>query len=278
MRVPHLFAAAPLALVALVALVACAATLAPSASLTGPPATTARASSTSPSTSSPTPSPTPSPTVPSSLFGKVWVRLPVARPRIALTFDAGGNADGLPAIEQALDRGDVKRATFFLTGAWTRAFAGQAASIASSGWRLGNHTNTHPRLPDLTDAQVLRQVRRGRVAIEQATGVSPRPWFRFPYGAYDARTLALVNDNQWVAIGWTIDTLGWEGTSGGQSVESVVARVLDNAVPGAIVLMHVGANPDDHTTLDADALPAVIAGLRSAGYRFCTPDVLLERG
>ena len=34
--------------------------------------------------------------------------------------------------------------------------------------------------------------------------------------------------------------------------------------------MHVGANPDDQTTLDAAALPAVIDGLRAKGYSFLT--------
>jgi hypothetical protein len=39
--------------------------------------------------------------------------------------------------------------------------------------------------------------------------------------------------------------------------------------------MHVGSNPDDHTTLDAEALPTVIARLRGLGYEFVTLDALL---
>jgi peptidoglycan/xylan/chitin deacetylase (PgdA/CDA1 family) len=46
----------------------------------------------------------------------------------------------------------------------------------------------------------------------------------------------------------------------------VVDRVLAGASPGAIVLMHVGSNPDDGSTLDADALPTVIDQLRARGY------------
>jgi peptidoglycan/xylan/chitin deacetylase (PgdA/CDA1 family) len=46
------------------------------------------------------------------------------------------------------------------------------------------------------------------------------------------------------------------------------------ARPGEIVLMHVGSNPDDHTTYDADALPQVISGLRAEGYLFVTLDAL----
>ncbi|RIK12071.1 MAG: polysaccharide deacetylase, partial [Acidobacteria bacterium] len=37
------------------------------------------------------------------------------------------------------------------------------------------------------------------------------------------------------------------------------------------VLMHVGTNPDDGTTLDADALPAIIDGLRTRSYSFVDP-------
>jgi peptidoglycan/xylan/chitin deacetylase (PgdA/CDA1 family) len=41
-----------------------------------------------------------------------------------------------------------------------------------------------------------------------------------------------------------------------------------------IVLMHVGSNPDDHATFDADALPQVITELRARGYSFVTLDAL----
>jgi hypothetical protein len=39
--------------------------------------------------------------------------------------------------------------------------------------------------------------------------------------------------------------------------------------------MHVGANPDDGTTLDAAALPRLIPILRARGYRFVTLHALL---
>jgi peptidoglycan/xylan/chitin deacetylase (PgdA/CDA1 family) len=42
-----------------------------------------------------------------------------------------------------------------------------------------------------------------------------------------------------------------------------------------VVLLHLGANPDDGTTLDAAALPRIIAGYRAAGYRFTTLEALL---
>ena len=106
------------------------------------------------------------------------------------------------------------------------------------------------------------------------TGKNPAPLFRFPFGDADARTIALANQAGYVPVRWTVDTLGWEGTAGKISASVVVSRVLGAARPGEIVLMHVGSNPDDHTTFDADALPQVISGLRAQGYSFVTLDAL----
>ena len=64
--------------------------------------------------------------------------------------------------------------------------------------------------------------------------------------------------------------------SAGQSRgrDSRHAQVLAAAQPGEIVLMHLGSNPDDGTTLDAAALPATIDGLRARGYSFVTLQAL----
>jgi peptidoglycan/xylan/chitin deacetylase (PgdA/CDA1 family) len=78
----------------------------------------------------------------------------------------------------------------------------------------------------------------------------------------NARVLSDVNKLGYVAVRWTVDTLGWKGTDGGQSVQTVISRVLGGLGPGEIVLMHVGSAPD-HTTLDASALPQIIDSLRA---------------
>jgi len=52
------------------------------------------------------------------------------------------------------------------------------------------------------------------------------------------------------------------------SVSSIKARVLKRLKPGEIILMHLGENPHDRSTLDADALPALISMLQARGYSF----------
>ena len=234
---------------------------------TTPPATPLpRPSATSPASPGPRP-------VTGWLAGKDWTVIPTTRRVVALTFDAGANADAVPSILATLRRDGVP-ATFFLTGNFVRDFPAAARLIAAGGFRIGDHTVSHPYLTRLGDAAVRQQILGGAQQIASVTGKNPVPLFRFPFGDADARTIAIANQAGYVPVRWTVDTLGWEGTAGKISAPVVVARVLSAARPGEIVLMHVGSNPDDHTTFDADALPQVINGLRARGYSFVTLDTL----
>jgi peptidoglycan/xylan/chitin deacetylase (PgdA/CDA1 family) len=140
---------------------------------------------------------------------------------------------------------------------------------------MGNHTDTHRKVSTLSDSRLRTELRTTNRSVKRAAGRGTMPWFRFPYGAVNPRVLRLVNTSGWAAIGATIDTAGWLGTSGGQSVHTVLHRVKDYTQRGMIVLMHVGSNPDDGSTLDADALPQVIHYLRGRGYDFTTIDAIL---
>jgi peptidoglycan/xylan/chitin deacetylase (PgdA/CDA1 family) len=211
-------------------------------------------------------------TPPDWLLGHDWERIPTKKRVVALTFDAGSNAAGLPAIRHTLSTQDVP-ATFFLTGDWARTYPVKAKAVATD-YRVGNHSMTHPHFTELTNEQIRSQLVRATKAIREVGG-RPRPLFRFPYGDRNTRTITAVNNAGYVAVRWTVDTLGWEGTNSGITVKSIVRRVLANLKPGEIVLMHVGANPDDQSTLDADALSRVIAKLRARGYSFVTLDALL---
>lgn len=201
-----------------------------------------------------------------SASGSVITVMPTHQRIVALTFDGGANAAGAASILQTL-RHDGVPATFFLTGQFAQHYPTLSRRLAAAG-RIGDHTVTHPHLPKLSDAAVRRQVAGARTAIIASTGVDPKPLFRFPYGDYDARTLRLVSTAGWLVVGWTVDSLGWKGTAGSNDATAVVRRVVAARRPGEIVLMHLGSNPYDHSTLDAAALPRVIRRLRSYGYRF----------
>jgi peptidoglycan/xylan/chitin deacetylase (PgdA/CDA1 family) len=204
--------------------------------------------------------------LPPAVVAGELVRLQTRRHVVALTFDGGGNADGAKRILTVLRRERVP-ATFFLTGHFVRTYPAIARAIGRR-YAVGNHTVDHADLLGRSDASVRYEIAAAATMIFRATGRDTHPLFRFPYGARDARTLAICRRLGYVSVRWTVDTWGWMGAST-QSPGGALRRVVDHLVPGEIVLMHVGSSRD-HTTIDTNALPAVIRAVRERGYRFVT--------
>ena len=252
------------------------------------PAPTPTAHPSPSSTTPPAPAPSPTPTTPADPVPDPWATVDAwagldveafdtDRAVVALTFDGGASDAALSSILGTLREEDVP-ATFFVTGDFARAYPGGVAAIARAGHPVGNHSDTHVSFPDSTNAQIHDQLVRADAAISALTGRATAPLFRFPFGDRTPLDVEVVNDEGYVPIRWTVDTLGWQGTSEGITTAVVRARVRDTARPGQVVLMHVGAHPEDGSTLDADALPGMIADLRAMGYGFTTVPRLLAEG
>jgi peptidoglycan/xylan/chitin deacetylase (PgdA/CDA1 family) len=202
---------------------------------------------------------------PSIVAGEI-VRLQTRQHVVALTFDGGGNADGAKGVLTTLRREKVP-ATFFLTGHFVQSYP-RLARVIGRRYPVGNHTVNHLDMLRLSPSAARREVTRAAVMIQRATRRDTHPYFRFPYGSRNSRTLRMVNELGYASVRWTVDSWGWMGRAQ-QSVPGAVRRVLDNLVPGEIVLMHLGSSRD-HSTIDSTALPAVIHLVRARGYRFVT--------
>ena len=202
---------------------------------------------------------------PAIVAGEI-VRLQTRQHVVALTFDGGGNADGAAGVLKVLRREHVA-ATFFLTGHFVQSYPA-LARVVGRRFPVGNHTVNHLDLLRLSSAAATREITRAATMIQRATGRDTHPYFRFPYGSRNRRTLRMVNQLGYASVRWTVDTWGWMGLTQ-QSVSGAVRRVMTNLVPGEIVLMHLGSSRD-HSAIDSKALPAVIRLVRSRGYRFVT--------
>jgi len=185
-----------------------------------------------------------------------------------LTFDGGANAQGVQKILDILKKENVT-GTFFLTGEFIKKNPNETKMIIESGGDLGNHSFSHPHFPQLSTKEIKMQLENTQTELEKLGGKF-KPFFRFPYGERDARTTAEINDNGYINIRWTIDSLGWKGTSGGMTADSVRERIISKIRPGAIIMMHLGSNPDDKTQLDSEVLPKIISELKTQGYEFMT--------
>jgi hypothetical protein len=93
---------------------------------------------------------------PSPLLGVDWTRIPTSPRVVALTFDAGANADAIPSILTTLRTKNVP-ATFFLTGQWVRASPPRPTT-----WRwVGSSSATTPiPTPSSRRCRMLRSGRR----------------------------------------------------------------------------------------------------------------------
>jgi peptidoglycan/xylan/chitin deacetylase (PgdA/CDA1 family) len=202
--------------------------------------------------------------------GQIPKAIPTSRRVVALTFDAGGNDGGAAKIYAALRRSGAK-ATFFMTGRWAEVYPDWARRIAAH-YTIGDHTCDHRDLTKMSRAQVVREIVTGARSIRRVTGRTPARLFRFPFGSGAPQPLTLANRLGYTAVGWTVDTQGWEGTSKGQTTRKVIQRAVGDLQPGEIILMHAGAEPNDRSTLDADALPTVIRMIQQRGYRFVSLD------
>jgi peptidoglycan/xylan/chitin deacetylase (PgdA/CDA1 family) len=197
-----------------------------------------------------------------------------SRRSVALTFDAGADA-GHTATILAVLRVEAVRASFGVTGRWAEENPLLLQAIAADGHQFVNHSYNHASFTGVSTESAPMpfekrslELSRTETTVFRLTNRSTRPWFRPPYGDLDATVEADVAALGYPNIAmWSIDTFGWQRAT----EDEIVGRVLSLAAPGAVIIMHVGADSQD-----AAALPRVIDGLRAAGYNFETMDEIVE--
>jgi peptidoglycan/xylan/chitin deacetylase (PgdA/CDA1 family) len=138
--------------------------------------------------------------------------------------------------------------------------------VVEEGHLVGNHSQTHQMPRSSTPGRVASQMRAGRDTIRRVTGVESR-WFRAPAGIVTPLVRIQAAALQERIVRWTVDPADWRRP--GSSV--IVRRVVRNARPGAIVLLHDGGGDRRQTIA---ALPGIIRALKAQGYRFVTLDEL----
>ena len=197
-------------------------------------------------------------------------RGPRGKNEIALTFDAGAEAECFDDLLTALANAHAS-STFFITGKFVREHGDCAAEITKHGHEVGNHTWSHLDLTQQSDEVVHDEIMRAERAIVQASGQAPRPRFRAPYGARDARVLKIAAGLGYRSIYWTLDSQ--DGVEPVKTPQFLIGRITsksDSELDGAIILLHVGVRST------ADALPAIISNLQGRGFRLVTISKLLE--
>jgi peptidoglycan/xylan/chitin deacetylase (PgdA/CDA1 family) len=188
---------------------------------------------------------------------------------VALTFDDGFCPACVARIVAVLERTGA-HATFFPNGRYSTSWDPQAAAIrrmvADGQLVVGNHTFSHYSAPGVGATVFAADLARNERWIESTFGITARPWFRPPYGAYDSGTLTAAGQQGYTKV------IMWSGTladSSRRSIPYVLGAIRHWARPGAIILCH-GNYP-----ATAEALPRILAILRAKRLRPVTIAELL---
>jgi peptidoglycan-N-acetylglucosamine deacetylase len=192
---------------------------------------------------------------------------------IALTFDDGPEEPYTTEVLATLERKHVP-ATFFLVGRSVALDPGAAARMARDGDAIGNHTESHTPAfalePEWLQARDLDLAER---AIEHASGIYAH-LFRPPQGLRSPWMVDLATRDSLLTVTWDDAPRDWQP----RTADELVNSTLEQAHPGAIVLLHDGLNMDHRADRSATvaALPRIIDRLRAAGYTFVTVPRLLH--
>jgi peptidoglycan-N-acetylglucosamine deacetylase len=188
------------------------------------------------------------------------------QPLIGLTFDDGPSPQRTAFVLDVLKQKDVK-ATFFLQGSNAQQYPDLVRRIKAEGHVIGNHAWDHPNFPEISQADQKQQIDSTNDAIRAATGETPE-LMRFPHGnstSYAVEYLGTIGMSGGVLWHWNVGQPGDFECPGAAGVQKYV---MDEAAPGAIILLHdaedVLSCPESQWTY----LGATIDALRAEGYDF----------
>lgn len=201
-----------------------------------------------------------------SKYGAYWIGSPNEK-AVYLTFDEGYENGYTARILDTLKANDVK-ATFFVTGHYLKTQPELVKRMVEEGHIVGNHTDTHPSLPDVSDEQIKKELQTVEQNFEKVTGHKGMKYLRPPKGEYSERTLAVTRELGYHNIFWSLALVDWVPMPGG--AQESYQSVMDNLHNGALILLH--AVSKDNT----EAMDRILKDAKAQGYSFKTLDDLVK--
>lgn len=200
-------------------------------------------------------------------FGPVVTRFRTNGKEVWLTIDDGPHPQDTPRLLELL-RQHRARATFFVIGQRLREHEDAARAILSEGHTLANHSQTHPALTFWCHfgARLAREVDEGADTIRAISGSLPR-WFRAPVGMANVFAHLLLRERGMRLIGWS--ARGLDGLT--RDPDAIVARILRDVRPGAIILAHQGRHDGRGRPVSAIVTERLLERLSAEGYACVVP-------
>jgi peptidoglycan-N-acetylmuramic acid deacetylase len=185
-----------------------------------------------------------------------------------LTFDEGYENGHTAKILDTLKENNVK-AAFFITGHYLETNPALVQRMVSEGHIVGNHSDTHPSFPDITDEEIEKELKAVEDGFEKVTGQKGMRYLRAPKGEYSERTLAKTNALGYRNVFWSLALVDWVPIPGGP--EEAYRSVTGHLHNGAVILLHAVSSEV------TEALDRTIKDAKAQGYTFKTLDDLTAK-
>ena len=200
---------------------------------------------------------------------------PTPKKKIALTFDDGPATANTNAILDLLEQYNAK-ATFFVCG--ERLTASTKTTLQRTialGCEIGNHTVSHKYLTEISEAEILKEIRETNEKIAQYSETDYKCIFYRPPGGFINRSVmdTLYNDGlRMYSIMWSSDSLDWQYQSRykkgeitrDEAVQGAFDTIVKETTDGTVILMH------DIHGITVDVLKLVLEKYTAEGYEFVT--------
>lgn len=176
---------------------------------------------------------------------------------IYLTFDEGYENGYTSVILDTLKEKNVS-ATFFVTYSYVKSNPDLIKRMVNEGHVVGNHSWTHPSMPDLDAAGVASEITQLHNYVKDNFGYE-MSLFRPPMGEFSERTLAITQSLGYKSAFWSFAYADWDVNDQPNSKEAF-DRITSSSHGGAIYLLH--AVSETNTQI----LGSVIDYWRNSGY------------
>ena len=163
------------------------------------------------------------------------MRVDTPRDELVLTFDDGPYPGVTEKLAEVLADHDA-HAVFFVLMTRTRRAPGLVRELSDAGHEIALHGMDHRRITTLGLREADRWLMEARDELEQDLGHQVR-WFRPPHGAQSPQHRLLAARAGMHPVLWSGTTWDWKDVSH----EERIAKAMDSARPGAIVLAHDGS-------------------------------------
>jgi peptidoglycan/xylan/chitin deacetylase (PgdA/CDA1 family) len=190
-------------------------------------------------------------------------------PTIYLTYDDGPNPTATPRLLDTLATHGVKATFFLIERHLNDETVPIVQRIVHEGHRIGLHSHTRAKML-FTPEELARTLTTFANRIERLTGQAPCRAFRPHAGWRSTQMLEGLRSIDYQLIGWGFNL--WDFDLFRRRSVRIVPRLVRNASPGDIVVIHDGHHEDPRADrrYAIDVTDRLIPELRRKGFEFGT--------